>query len=122
MAQVRLIRAQGARVELHDALGLTGMECSVNTLPAGVEIPFVHYHTENEELYLVLEGEGFVWLDGEVTAIAAGDCFKVDPEGHRSLKAGASGLRYVCVQTRAGSLRQFTQEDARIADGEKPVW
>lgn len=55
-----------ARQELHDALGLTGCEVSVNTLPAGAGIPFVHAHTKNEEVYGVLAGslEGFTATDG----------------------------------------------------------
>ena len=47
-----------ARVELHEVLGLTGEEVSVNNLPAGVGVPFVHAHKENEEIYGVLEGAG----------------------------------------------------------------
>ena len=43
-----------ARVELHEVLGLTGAEVSVNNLPAGVGVPFVHAHKENEEIYGVL--------------------------------------------------------------------
>ena len=46
------------RTELHNALNLTGAEVSLNNLPAGVSIPFVHAHTNNEELYIVLSGEG----------------------------------------------------------------
>lgn len=37
-----LIHASGdARTELHDELGLTGCEVSVNDLPAGAAVPFV---------------------------------------------------------------------------------
>ena len=64
-----------ARQELHDALGLTGCEVSVNTLPAGAGIPFVHAHTKNEEVYGVLAGSGELWLGGEthpVTEFPAG--------------------------------------------------
>ena len=32
------------RVEFHEALGLTGAEVSVNRLPAGTGVPFVHSH------------------------------------------------------------------------------
>ena len=38
------------RVELHEKLGLTGAEISVNELPAGAGVPFVHSHKENEEI------------------------------------------------------------------------
>ena len=36
-----------ARVELHDKLNLTGAEVSINALPAGSNVPFVHSHKQN---------------------------------------------------------------------------
>lgn len=30
------------RTELHNTLGLTGAEISINSLPAGAGVPFVH--------------------------------------------------------------------------------
>ena len=44
-------------LELHNALALTGCEVSCNNLPAGVAVPFVHSHKNNEECYLVLGGD-----------------------------------------------------------------
>ena len=38
--------AQDARVELHDSLALTGAEVSINHLPAGAGVPFVHSHKQ----------------------------------------------------------------------------
>ncbi len=123
MPKTTLVNAASApRTELHDKLGLTGCEMSVNAMPAGAETPFIHYHDQNEELYMVLAGDGKLWLDGDVTNIAEGDCFKVEPAAHRCLKAGANGLRYICIQAKAGSLAQFTMSDGKIAEGEKPQW
>ena len=48
----------GARTELHDKLGLTGAEISVNSMPAGASVPFVHAHKQNEEIYGILSGKG----------------------------------------------------------------
>ena len=45
--------ADAERVELHDQLGLTGAEVSINILPAGASVPFVHSHKENEEIYAI---------------------------------------------------------------------
>ena len=36
-----------ARVELREKLGLTGAEVSINQLPAGTGVPFVHAHRNN---------------------------------------------------------------------------
>lgn len=41
---------QDARTELHDKLSLTGAEVSINNLPAGTGVPFVHSHKNNEEI------------------------------------------------------------------------
>ena len=66
-----------ARVELHDALGLTGAEVSVNSLPAGASVPFVHAHKANEEIYAVLEGKGKAVIDGQEIPLEAGDWLRV---------------------------------------------
>ena len=67
MAQYKLahIDMKGNRNELHGLLNLTGTEVSCNTLPAGASVPFVHHHTKNEEVYLILEGKGMLYIDGE---------------------------------------------------------
>ena len=119
----RIDMAEG-RSELHELLHLTGAEISCNTLPSGMSIPFVHAHTENEEIYLVLNGSGWLYVDGEEVAIRQGDCFRIDPQGQRCLRAADdSPLRYVCIQVRAGSLGNFTQSDAVVLqDGPKPSW
>ena len=57
--------SENGRTELHDALSLTGAEISVNSLPAGASVPFVHVHRQNEEIYAVLEGKGKAEIDGE---------------------------------------------------------
>ena len=105
------LAADAPRAELHDALKLTGCEVSYNNLPAGVAVPFVHKHKENEELYLIVKGSGEFFLDGEIITLAAGDCVRVDPACERCIKAGAEGLSFYCIQTKAGSLEHFTATD-----------
>ena len=102
-----------SRVELHEALGLTGAEVSVNKLPAGAGVPFVHAHRNNEEIYGVLEGAGSATIDGEEVELAAGDWLRVSPAAHRQFRAAAdSGITYVCIQVKEGSLGAFTADDA----------
>lgn len=112
------------RTELHDALALTAAEVSLNNLPAGVSIPFVHAHTHNEELYIVLEGNGVFFVDGDEFGISQGDCIRVEPKAQRCLRAAKdSTLRYLCIQAKAGSLEGFTAADAVISeDFIKPSW
>ena len=53
-----------ARTELHDKLSLTGAEISINNLPAGACVPFVHAHKQNEEIYAIIAGTGKAVIDG----------------------------------------------------------
>lgn len=107
--------AEEARVELHDLLGLTGAEISVNTLPAGGGVPFFHSHKQNEEIYAVLEGEGEAVIDGETIALKAGDWVRVAPAASRKFSAAADkGIKYICIQVKAGSLEGYTMSDAVV--------
>lgn len=110
----------GNREELHNVLDLTGCEVSVNNLPPMVAVPFVHAHTNNEELYIVIDGKGELYIDGEVVQIAKGDAFRIDPEGHRAIRALEAGLQFICIQTRKNSLQGFTAEDAKMCDDKAP--
>ena len=120
MANYKLVHSEPApRVELHEALGLT--EVSINTVPPNGGVPFVHVHTNNEELYIVLEGKGELWIDGETLPIQAGDSFRIDPAGKRAIRAAAdSSLKYICIQTKAHSLGGFTMTDAKLVDDKAP--
>lgn len=110
----KIEKEAGARVELHDKIGLTGSEISVNRLPANGSIPFVHAHKQNEEVYYIVEGEGKFAIDGEEFALKAGDFVKIAPRGKRQIFAGEGGLTYICIQTKAGSLEEYTANDAII--------
>ncbi len=114
---------ENGRQELHDLLGLTGAEISLNTLPAGAAVPFVHAHKKNEEIYLVIEGKGEIYMDGKIHAIAAGDAFVVKPEGHRAIRAAAdSVIKYFCIQVKSGSLEGYTNNDGIIINDDKAPW
>jgi len=103
------------RTELHDALSLTGAEISFNNLPAGAGVPFVHSHKKNEEIYIILSGNGKALIDGEEVTLTQGDCIRIAPEARRQFSAsGDSSLSYVCIQVRAGSLEGYTADDAVI--------
>lgn len=103
------------RVELHDKLSLTGAEVSVNQLPAGAGVPFVHSHKNNEEIYGFLSGKGRAVVDGEEIALTAGDWLRIAPAAKRQFSAAAdSGIAYVCIQVRENSLGGFTAGDAIV--------
>ena len=103
------------RAELHDALKLTGAEISVNRLPAGAGVPFVHAHKNNEEIYGVLDGKGKAVIDGEEIILAVGDWVRIAPAAKRQFFAAEdSGITYVCIQVKENSLDGFTMTDAIV--------
>ena len=102
-----------ARTELHDLLSLTGPEISMNYLPAGTGVPFVHSHKNNEEIYAVLDGKGTAVIDEETVALAAGDWIRISPAAKRQFSASKdSGISFACIQVKANSLGGYTKEDA----------
>ncbi len=104
-----------ARIELHDSLSLTGAEISINNLPAGAGVPFVHSHKNNEEIYAVLSGKGKAIIDGEMVELVAGDWVRVAPEAKRQFSAAAdSSISFICIQVKKDSLEGYTKDDAVI--------
>lgn len=102
-----------ARTELHDKLSLTGAEISINNLPAGAGVPFVHAHKQNEEIYAILAGKGKAVIDGETVELAAGDWLRVSPAAKRQFFASEDeAISYVCIQVKENSLEGYTTDDA----------
>jgi len=121
MSSIGDIQSLG-RVTLKDELGLTGSEISVNELPAGASVPFVHSHKRNEEVYIILTGKGRFYLDGEELDVEEGDVLRVDPAAGRCMRADdRTPIRYICVQTEANSLVQFSRDDGVVLE-DKPSW
>jgi mannose-6-phosphate isomerase-like protein (cupin superfamily) len=97
---------------LHEALGLTGMEVSVNHLPPGVKVPFLHTHRQHEELYLFIRGRGQFQVDGEVIEVREGTALRVAPAGERTWRNHSTeDLYYIVVQATEGSLGSPGTED-----------
>ena len=110
----KISAATGPRTELHDKLHLTGAEISVNNLPAGGKVPFVHHHKKNEEIYFITAGSGYFMIDGTKVELATGDWVKIKPAGKRQIFAGDKGISYVCIQVKAGSLEGYTMDDGVV--------
>lgn len=107
--------AQDARTELHDKLSLTGAEVSINNLPAGGSVPFIHSHKNNEEIYVVLAGKGKAVIDEETVELIAGDWIRISPEGKRQFFAAEdSSISFACIQVRENSLEGYTMDDAIV--------
>ena len=89
------------RVELHDTLSLTGAEISINKLPAGANVPFIHSHKNNEEIYGIIAGKGKAIIDDEEINLTTGDWLRISPAGKRQFFASKdSELTYICIQVK----------------------
>jgi mannose-6-phosphate isomerase-like protein (cupin superfamily) len=102
-------------------LELTGAEISINRVPPGEFIPFTHTHKENEEVYIVLRGSGFFFIDGEEFPIQEGSVLRVDPAGERAWKSGGEDMYFICIQAKQGSIRQTTRQDGARGTS-RPSW
>jgi mannose-6-phosphate isomerase-like protein (cupin superfamily) len=64
-------------------------------LRPGKRSPFTHRHTEAEEVYVVLGGNGRVKLDDELLDVGPLDCIRVAPTTARAFEAGPDGLEFL---------------------------
>ena len=98
-----------------DILNTTSMELSFGTLAPGCTVPFCHHHKQNEEVYVVLSGEGVFILDGKEEPVTSGSIVRVAPSVSRNTKCtGSVPLVYICIQAKAGSLEQYTMGDGVV--------
>lgn len=63
--------------------------------PGSPRVPHVHEHME--EIIVVAQGRGALWVDGEWTRVSAGDAWIVPPgAAHATVNPGAEPLRLYC--------------------------
>lgn len=107
---------------LQEPLGLTGMEISLNVLPPGRGMPFLHKHRSNEEVYVFLRGKGQFQIDGQVLEVHEGSVVRVAPEGSRAWRNhGTEELVYLVIQAKAATLTEGTTTDGVEVPG-PVVW
>ncbi|MGM9674361.1 MAG: cupin domain-containing protein [Bacteroidaceae bacterium] len=98
-----------------DILGTTSVELSFGSLAPGCSVPFFHHHKQNEEVYVVLSGEGVFVLNGKEESVSSGSIVRVAPSVSRNTRCtGNEPLVYVCIQGKAGSLEQYTMTDGVV--------
>lgn len=100
---------------IKDVLGTTSVEVSFGTLAAGETLPFCHHHLQNEEVYIVISGNGVFKLGADEVEATSGTIIKVEPPVSRTIRStGTVPLVYLCLQGKAGSLEQYTMTDGVI--------
>jgi uncharacterized cupin superfamily protein len=88
---------------LGDALGLTKMGVNLTTLPPGKESSMRHWHTHEDELVFVLEGEVVLRTDEGEQLLKAGMCcgFKAGSQnGHHFINRSDRPVRYLEISNR----------------------
>lgn len=83
------------RVLLDAASGARNQSLAEASLGPG-ETTERHYHRETEEIYVVLQGDGEMEVDGERSTVAPGDAVLLPPGAWHQLRAGAGGIRILC--------------------------
>lgn len=103
------------KIFIHNIMHLTGSEISINSVQAHTTAPFKHKHKENEEVYIILEGNGVMEIDGQQIDVKEGSVVKVNPAGIRSIDNNSDKeLIFLVMQTKANSLNGYTLTDAEI--------
>lgn len=98
-----LYRSQDAR--LGPLMGLTSLGCCYSEVPPGKSgCPFHNHHAE-DEMFVILEGEGVYRFGGERFAFKAGDILAAPAGGpdtaHQILNTGSTPLRYLAISSMA---------------------
>lgn len=110
-----IINLENGKVFLHDTLGLSSCEISVNTVPKGFKVPFSHKHKQNEEIYIILKGEGVITIDGNPIIVKEGSAVKILPSASRTIEYTTEDeFQFICIQAKTNSLEQFGLGDAEL--------
>jgi mannose-6-phosphate isomerase-like protein (cupin superfamily) len=55
-----------------------------------------HFHRRSEEIYLIVDGNGELEVEGETRSVAAGDAILIPPGSWHELRADSDGVRLLC--------------------------
>jgi len=83
-----------------DDLGAERTGLSHYRLKPGMRSPFGHRHSEAEEVYVVLGGDGRLKLDDEIIEVGKLDAVRVAPGVIRAFEAGPGGIEVLAFGAR----------------------
>ena len=107
---------------LRNLLGSAGLEISLNVVPPGKGMPFLHRHQQNEEVYVVVGGRGQFLVDGESIDVEEGSVLRISPLGARAWRNSSDApLSFLCIQYLADSVIQGGTIDGQKVEG-TPAW
>ena len=110
------------KVFLRNLLGSAGLEMSLNVVPPGKGMPFLHKHQQNEEVYIVVAGRGQFLVDDECIDVEEGSVLRLSPAAARAWRNNsAAPLYFLCLQYQADSVIRGGTLDGQRVEG-KPAW
>mgnify|MGYP001175574649 FL=1 len=115
---VEATNKQGRRVIDHE-LDSKIIGFTATAYEPGEEAGYWHSHSELEEIYIFLEGEGQMGLDDEVIDVKAGTVVHVGTgvmRTWRCIPESSGQLRWLCVRAGAGPLEAIPSDAHPIRD------
>lgn len=100
--QTRLPLYDSLSGRLSDGTAATKLGASVDRLAPGMRSCPYHFHHAQEELFVVLEGEGSLRVAGELVPVKAGDVVFIPPGPeypHQFVNTSAAPMKYLSVST-----------------------
>jgi uncharacterized cupin superfamily protein len=114
--------AISGKLFLGNLLGSEGLELSLNVVPPGKGMPFLHKHQQNDEVYIVIGGLGQFLVDGECVDVEEGSVLRLGPAAARTWRNHSDRpLNFLCIQYRADSVIKGGTRDGQRVEG-TPVW
>jgi mannose-6-phosphate isomerase-like protein (cupin superfamily) len=74
------------------ALGLEKSGLSLQRFAPNFRLPFGHYHKQQEELYVLVNGSARLKIDDEILELKQWDAVRVPPDRVRCFEAGPDGV------------------------------
>jgi uncharacterized cupin superfamily protein len=96
---------------------------SINSREPGTGADYWHAHSILEELYLVIEGEGELALDGDIIPLHPGTAVRVGQGVMRTWRAKPDSpvpLRWICIRAGGAKLAEIPRDAAPLRDRPLP--
>ena len=87
-----------------EPLGCEGSGVSYQRLAPNFRIPFGHKHGDQEEIYVLVDGNARIKLDDDVVELKQWDAVRISKETMRNLEAGPAGAELLAFGAGEGGL------------------
>jgi mannose-6-phosphate isomerase-like protein (cupin superfamily) len=112
-------RSAGSWSQRHASKALELEQCGLcyQRIPPDYRFPYGHTHKEQEEIYVVVRGSGWMKLDDEIVEVKEWDVVRVPPGTWRGYEGGQDGLEILVFG--APNLGENPRDDV---EGQRDWW